>query len=776
RVQDLIFYALSKDETNIFMVGDVKQSIYSFRNAEPALFLEKQRSSNPVTDLVPLTAPSRVDLNKNFRSDKKILDFVNSVFEPLMTPENDGIDYSDGHAFVTESDAPPSESEVQIHLLLSGTGENSPLVKLSRMQAEAKYVADKIKSLLESATVFDKDTKKKRKAVPSDIAVLMRAPKVDSQCFENAFKEAGIPYINNNPSENYLDTSEVRSVLAYLQVINNPYDDVPLVTLMYSDFFGFSATELANIRIEAKHALFFDAVKKYAKKDNKTAEFLKKIEYLRSLSLTTDVYGIISAVYETSGILLRVSEKENSEAVKANLMLLLDYAEGFEADRYRGLFSFINYILKLSEKGDAIPAAKLKKTGGSVNILSVHGSKGLEYPIVFFVGAGTEMQRKGENVIQTDLSLGVGGCVRDSKLHREFESSARKLLIEKKREKGLEEAKRLLYVALTRPRDHLYITASMNASDFEKSMLSVYRTNGYPNRFDIDEKASFIKWMMYSLIRTEAGKTLCTAAGVPCDLCTDPSVADVMVTNVTEYEAEKQKGKQLKPTLEIDKEEAKALISRQYSHISDLSLPSKLSVSEIKGLRNNTPDSEPVFEKRAYFKKPSFITGGTGKDKGNATHHFLQFCDFDKITDMHSLLEEKQRLVEYEFITEKEAKLVEDEKVLRFLTSETMKKLSESDKCEKEKRFIFTLPANELMDTDSKSEIIVQGILDCLYVKDGKAIIVDYKTDTVSDAGILLSRYSAQLDMYEKAVKHIIGMDTYKKYIYSFCLEQFIEV
>ena len=725
RIQNLIFSALSKDDTNIFMVGDIKQSIYRFRGAQPQVFLEKQLMSVPVNEYAPLTVPSRVDLSRNFRSNERILGFVNSVFKPIMTGECGGIDYSDGHSLYPNPDAPKSKSDVEVHILVSANGRATN--KASKMEAEAKYVADKISKLLESGKVFDGENKTYRPVAPSDIAVLMRAPKRDGAIFEEAFINAKIPFVNNNPSENYLETAEVRSVLAYLQVINNPYEDIPLVTLMYSDFFSFAPQELAQIRANSKNALFYDAVKAYAEKDAKTASFVKTLDYLRTLSLTTDVYGLISAVYESSGILLKLSEKEKGDEMKANLMHLLDYAEGFERDRYRGLYAFINYILKLTENADSIPAARLKKTGGSVNIMSIHGSKGLEFPIVFFVCAGNDIQSKGVPDIMLDDELGVGGYIRDNQKHRNFSSFTRNLILSKDREQNQNEAMRLMYVAMTRPINSLYITGVMSENSLERAVNSVYMCSAKPKKYDVSSSPSYIKWMLYSLMKTKQAENLCTFCGVPCDLCTSDGFADVFVENVTDIETWQQPlpEKTVKSTLTADK--VKEFVSREYKYACDTLLPSKLSVSEIKGMRRAEEDVEQSFKKRSFFKKPSFLNRVSGTDRGNATHRFLQFCDFEKITDMNSLLAEKQRLVDFEFITEKEAEFVDCEKILRFLLSDTMKELGQFGKCFKEQRFLFTLPAKEITDTDSESEIIVQEYLTAFISKMAKRLYLIIK-------------------------------------------------
>ena len=773
KTQDLIFKALSKDGKNIFMVGDVKQSIYRFRNARPDIFLEKQKNSEIITENCTLTKPSRIDLSTNFRSHKNIIDFVNAVFDPLMTKQSGGIDYTDGHRLEVNTEAAEHNlSEAHIYFLASGVDDNSPVDSLSKTQAEAEFVASKIKDLIQNKTIFDTKTRKERKVKPSDIAILMRAPKTIGKPFEDALLNADIPYINNNPQGSYLESREIQAVLSFLQAIDNPYDDVPLVSLMYSDFYGFTPDMLGAIRGANKKVLFYDAVKEYAKTDSKTADFVKTLEHMRALCQTTDVYGIISAIYEKTGILLRLSLKSGSQEARANLNLLLEYAADFESTRYRGLFAFISYIVKLIEKKEknSVPAARLKKSGECVSILSIHRSKGLEYPIVFFVGTASNFKPSDSFEIMANEKYRVGGYVRDFENHRDFSSFTRNLIKKAERSEEINEYIRLLYVALTRPVSSVYITASMSVSNIEDAARCAFMAKGYPDKSDLMQKPTFIKWMLLSLINSKQAAKICAFAGVPTDLCIKETNFEIFLQNVTEQKAVKVEKQTESACLGIDKQTVKKLITRKYLYEQDTLLPAKLSVSEIKKINQDS------LSMKTSFKSPDFANLKSGIEKGNATHTFLQFCDFNKITDDESFEKEKERLQLSEFISKSDAELVSKQKVLSFIGSDIMQKLLKENECFKEERFLFTMKASELLDTDSDEQIIVQGIVDCLFVNDNKAVILDYKTDTVKDAKTLIDRYKSQLDMYAAATERIKGYEVLAKYIYSFCLEQFIQV
>lgn len=762
--QNLIFTALSKDSKNIFAVGDVKQSIYRFRGAQPDIFLKKQNESISVTDSSNVDKPMRVDLSCNFRSDIKILDFVNKVFDTLMTKSRGGIDYKDSHRLTQlapQNDDP--NAKVAINVIFSDDVRS----KLPSLQAEADSVAKKIKALVLSGECIT-DGGKPRPIRYDDIAILMRAPKSDGAIFEQALKANGVGCINNNPSENYLDTEEVTGVLAFLQVIDNPYNDIPLVTLMYSDFFGFSANELAKIRSNNRYSLFFDAVKAYAKTDVKTANFVKTVEYLRNLSMTTDVYGIISAVYEKSGILLRLSSVADGDSKKANLMMLLDYASKFESGRYRGLFAFINYIVKLIDRKDSIPAARLKKSDDCVSILSIHGSKGLEYPVVFLVGSAIPVNHIEREQTLLDSELGVGGYTRNKVRHVDFSSISRNLICEHQSKSELYEELRLLYVALTRAKKRLYITACAGVSSIERAVNGVRYCATEPSVIDFETSPSYFKWMLFSLKNTPFFKKLCDILSQPTPEVTEPDTFEYDISFYEADTAETENSIQVKP-FDIDLQKARSLIMRSYAFENSTFIPAKLSVSEIKGIKSET--------KPQSFKKPRFMQKGvTGTDRGNATHEFLQFCDFSKITNTATFEKERLRLGGQEFITPHQSELVDSQGIIDFITSDIMQRLVALNTCKKEDRFIFTLPASEVTDINSNEPVVIQGIIDCWFEKEGTAVIVDYKTDRVTDESELISRYKVQLDMYEKALLKIHSIPTSAKYIYSFCLKKFIKL
>lgn len=762
-VQELIFCALSRDEKNIFAVGDVKQSIYRFRGAEPSLFLGRQKQSSYPEGDGELLQKTKIDLFCNFRSHKTVLDFINGIFYMLMSGERD-IDYSEGHELIA-SDLYGESKAANVDMLLY-VASDKKMNSATRVEAEAIGVARKIKQLIGKEYIYDTGEKKERLIRASDIAVIMRAPKTNGMIYERALEREGLSCINNNPSEKYLDTQEVREALAFLQVINNPYDDIPLITVMYSDYFNFTTDELGKIRAGKKYSLFYDAVREYAKTDKKTEEFLRLLTELRTLSLSSSLYGLISTMYEKTAILTRILTKKNGAKKRANLLMLPDLASGFESGGYKSLFSFITYLIKLSEQDEKMPVSRIRDNPDCIKLMSIHKSKGLEFPVVFFVNTTAKISLSAETGVILSPPSDAGGKITDKVNHRFFDGLAYNIIADNEKRDSLNEYMRLLYVALTRAGSRLYITGSLKVDYALELIAECEMSGGAPSAFDIETNASFFKWALLPYIRTAGANRLRAFAGletVSGDKAFDTDVVEI-TPEQSDTETDQSQGDE--SNYRYSEDEIVRLITRN-AKISDI--PAKLSVSEIKNLGKS--------EKTATMKKPRFMSGGTtGADRGSATHKFLQFCNFLSVGTKEGFEKEKERLVDYEFITQSDADLVDKEGIIRFVNTDRMRSLISNYNMRKEERFMFSLPASEILDTDSNELVTLQGVLDCLFENGTEAVIVDYKTDRVSDENELIERYGIQLDMYARAIKINEGLETTEKLIYSFALEKFINV
>ena len=738
KVQDLIFRALSKSEQNIFMVGDIKQSIYRFRRAMPEIFIQKSTAAKK-------GKLYSVNLSDNFRSDGAVISFINSLFEKLMTSSFGEVEYDQSQKMIAANNANSKDDAVLFELVAyddsNEDDENAP----TKIEAEAKYVALRIKQMVDSGQmIYDTAAGRMRRLEYGDFAILTRNAKGVAEHFEKELKALNIGVVNNNPSEKYLDTAEVKSVLAYLESINNPYDDLSLITLMHSRFFGFDAKSLAKIRIAAGKSPFYDGVKALSQTDKKCREFVKQLDNMRTYSLTMSVYEIISRIYEQSGILISLSALPDGALMCANLELLADLARDFESEAYRGLFSFIQYINELIKKDAIIPGAKLNHGKSQVQILSIHKSKGLEFEVCFVVNANKSIRFDDNGPVILHTDYGASAQIRDYEKYEVYDPINRSIMIALDRQKTLSEELRILYVALTRAKSKLIITAA--AGQKEQEVLLNAEGLAY------NKSPSFARWIAASGVIKPA---LCSFKGI----------------------SQTALDERLKQSHTIDFEKAKKLLDYVYPYNAVIGVPAKLSVSEIKGMRESEPDSDKLFEKQPQFKKPRFLDNriSSGREAGDALHKFLQFANFEKLETLEGIKDELVRLVKDSFLLSKQAELVDTAAVLKFAQSDIFKRLIASGNYQKEKRFLFNIAADKLFKGAENENILVQGVLDCFFLEKDGAVILDYKTDHLKSESEFIDRYALQLKLYKQA----LGQQNIKVkqlYIYSFYLGKTLAV
>ncbi len=775
RKQDLIFRALSKDESNMFMVGDVKQSIYRFRAACPELFLEKKRHAAPAEER-EITRPSYLYLNQNFRSHPDILRFANQIFRVAMSSRLGQIEYDETEQLNTGGlYVPESQGRVELTVMMEQEDSSDEFAELTGMEQQADYVADKIRSLL-GTSFYDVKKKAFRPLKYGDMAVLCRVAKNTAVHFENALQRRGIHCINNNQDQQFLDLWEIKMLRAYLQVISNPYRDIPLVTLLYSDFYCFTAKELAQIRAADRHAPFYDALQKRAGENEACARFLEDVDALRRAAVGKRSDEVLQMIFARTHILDRIASYPDGGARVANMQMLLRYAVDYEKESYKGLFSFLNYLDKLSALGQILPGARSGDDAEEcVQVLSVHKSKGLEYPVCFLVGLDKGIRDKDSDVLISNNELGFAVKMRDDDSFTEYPSLPYLMLKEANHRDALSEEMRILYVALTRPKTHLYLVCAEERAKLKKMLEQVVTYHGtQPSEF-LSTSPSTLKWLLFALRDQQGMQSLYdeleidyTAAKRDCDfgvsLC-----------------AELADGPQRKggaSSAAFDPEEAMRLALAQYPFAAQTKLPIKLSVSEVKGMREQDPEAMLLIPESFGRRQPSFLSGKTmGNVVGNAVHKFMQFADFGTLARPDGVATEKKRLLEQGFLTEKELDMVEEAPVLRFVAQPLFQQMISADSLEKEKRFFFTLAANRIFNgCEDDSPVLLQGVLDCCFEKDGQTVIVDYKTDRLKEASQFAERYGLQLRLYRYGLRKLTGKKADKLYIYSFHLDEVIEI
>ena len=773
---------------NLFMVGDVKQSIYRFRLAEPMLFLGKYSRFSQTADETGL----RIDLNANFRSRKEILDGTNYIFSQIMGERVGEIDYDEAAAL--KAKAPFSEQDMPIELALihEPETEEESEDELEKSQWEARYIAGKIRELMEDGTmVYDPWKKEKRKLEYSDIVVLMRSM-TWSNDFADEFKMAGIP-LYAELSGGYFDALEVMIMMNTLRVIDNPYQDVPLVSVLRAPFIGLKENELAEIRLAAPQSSFYEAVKTFIRAgtgiDRKTAEklqrFMLQLEDWRNLARRGSLAELIWQVYLDTNYYEMAGAMSNGKQRQANLRALHDRALEYEKTSFRGLFRFLRFIDRMRERGDDLGTAKsLSEKENVVRLMTVHKSKGLEFPVVFFAGAGrsfNEMDFRKSYLFDQDYGLAVKAVNPDTRI--EYTSLPFLAVKEMKQLQMKAEEMRVLYVAMTRAKERLFITASIKdpdklfdkwktastevqLPDFVRSRAKGYldwigpAVSRHPDAIDtINQNGIFLPHHSHFHIEIIESQTLLP---VPVDL-----------------EQLLDKNEEMKDFTE----EVKMRFDYRYPHQQAVEKRSKQSVSEMKRLqmlqRLDEPESfiqSAVASQRTLHNRPDFMQEKrlSAADRGTAVHAVMQHLPLDRKLDASEIQERIDTLVGMEILSSDEGKAVKVTEIEAFYISETAERLLRSKNIKREVPFTY---AKEDGDGDHQ---IIQGIVDCLFEEEDGWVLLDYKTDRVSQItdiqAEMAARYEVQLSVYQEAVEEILRVPIKERLLYLFAANKEVNI
>ena len=771
-LQDAIFKAIARED-NRFMVGDIKQSIYAFRGATPELFLQVRAA------LSEENAGGRVIyLSQNFRSDPPILAFANTVFETLFPAVCPKIPYQERDRLIPR-DFPKEQTFLQscpeIALFSAekeGGGEEAE--ESERADREASYVASKIAQLLQSGTLVSGE-----RIRPRDIAVLLRSDKSASAAYEKALLSHGVACYNQ-AAGNFFENSEILLLLSLLHTINNPYEEIYLCAVLKSPLFDFSLDELIYIRKGAEQIPFLAALERFTEETGfqKGKNFLEKLaQYCsKAISLAADELiwflfcdtGLLSMVYEKDTEPLPGETVPDPEQMRANLLLFYEYARRFEAKQFHGLAVFLRYITAMIEEKQRMPKAVLSSENADVvRILSMHQSKGLEYPVCFLCGMGKQF-----NTEDTKPSLiyarefGFGMKLRDESGYFTYSTPLREAVAQRILQSLREEEARILYVALTRAREQLYLTATVK----DAQALTPLPQQQCARALQKDN--TMIGWIVHALPQ---------AQGQLYTLLCDPEPAAA--------QPRKKEKAEEKPLLYYKKEIEKRL-SFVYPYRAQTHLPAKLAASELyPGIIEEETDAlvlshaEPVTEQKPKFMQSA--AEATGTQRGTATHVFLQFCEFASLRD-NGFDAERERLLQNGFLTPEDAALIHRDWVQSFANSALFSQILASKAVFREKRFHVMLPLCALTAENraQQGEVLVQGVVDCFFeAEDGTITVVDYKTDRILSGETrqafcerMLARYASQLSYYRLACARMTGKRVSAVLLYAFALADTIEI
>ena len=792
-VQEYILTAVSR-QNNIFMVGDVKQSIYKFRQARPDLFLNKYKTYQLKKDKKE-NDNLKIQLFKNFRSRKEILDFANIIFTNIMSEElgelnyteeeylNLGANYADTNQDLrTEIDILNIEDEQE-----SETEENNEDEEIERVEdieLEAKFVAKKIKQLIEDKfTIYDAKKEEKRNIQYRDIVVLLRSTKEAAPIFEKEILNLDIPVFSDSSSE-YLESIEIQTIMSLLKIIDNPMQEIPLVATMRSMIGGFTDNELVQIRLSDKYDNFYNTILK-AKKDvdanlrNKIETFLDNLEMWRKEQEYLSLDEFIWKIYNDTGYYHYVGLMTNGELRQANLKMLFERAKQFESISFKGLFNFVRYIDKIKTSSKDMDSAKtIGENDDVVRIMSIHKSKGLEFPVVFLAGTGKQFNMQDlNNKILLHPEIGIGVKYIDYDMQIEYDTLSKQAIRNQMLIETLSEEMRVLYVALTRAKEKLIITGySKKNKEKQKEIEELKSRYQTLNHILLKKYTSYLDWIR-----------------LVCEFNNIEELATIHLYNKNEIMEKMQKQEETenlsdKITEKISKmdnnqeQERKIiqLLEYQYPYTISTTIPNKISVTEIKKMQANDLNNENE-ELQVELPIPKFIQSDkeikiTNAEKGTLIHLCMQKLDISKkgysYEDIKELI---QKLVAQKTITPKEAEAIHINKIYQFTKSKIWNEMINAKEVQREKPFYITIPAKEIYHEDVQENLLVQGIIDLYYItQKDELILVDFKTDYVEngDEQKLVEKYKTQLEMYKKALEISKDKKVDKMYIYSTFLER----
>lgn len=826
-VQEAILTSISKGN-NIFMVGDVKQSIYKFRQARPELFLQKYDEYKNKEEKAQ-EDNLKIQLFRNFRSRQNILNITNLVFESIMSKELGDINYNENEYLNYGANYPEPEeiknyagiAELDIIDLkedesitaFEGEEDEEEQEKVEDDVLEAKFVANKIQELLNSDyMVFDKK-QGYRKIRPKDIVILLRATSNLSPIYEKELSDLELPVFSDT-SGTYLDTVEIQTILSVLKIIDNPLQDIPLVVVLRSSICNFTDNDLITIRLTDRNCNFYEALIKTriicdGDLKDKIESFLEKLEKWKSISQYMPLDEFIWQIYLDTGYYQYVGLLPNGAMRQANLKTLFEKAKQYEKASFKGLFNFIQFIDKLKKQNGDLASAKLiGENEDVIRIMSIHKSKGLEFPVVFLCNSHKKfnMQDLNDNIL-LHQDIGFGPTIMDATRKIKYSSIAKDAIKLKMKQETLSEEQRILYVALTRAKEKLYITG--RSKDFTKyvqdknKVLEMYESENIKLDAKLMKKAnSYLDWIMYVYLFNQ-GRTIILKGE-------SYKLSDIITLNVSnkkdllktlakeevveQIDLKEKIGQILKNKSDEENKKSeqalKELLEWKYDYIVDTTLPTKSSVTKIKQEKIKLEEilkgieSEEVEYKKSYT--PKFMQEDkkiSNAEKGTLVHLCIQRLDERKDYELKDIQNMILNLVEKEIITKNEADAIDVNLIYQYTKSQLFEELRQAKEVHKEQPFYINIPAKDVVSEaeNSKKNILVQGIIDLYYIdKNDNLVLIDFKTDYISNEPNakekILEKYKVQLEIYKTALEQALGRKVNKTAICLVKDEYYLEI
>lgn len=763
-LQDAIFAQISKD--NIFMVGDLKQSIYRFRGGDPYIFKAKAKEYSKAEQ-----SGTRVDLSKNFRSRSEVLDSVNDIFDAVMSDTVGDVEYSGNERLdcgMNNSSEDFYRSELHIIETLK-TDENED----SSEYIEAEYIAKKIKEL-RGQEFYDTKADIRRPLKYSDFTILLRGLKNSVKIYSDVFEKHGIPLFAE--VNDYFENSEIKAMTALISVIDNAHQDVPLVTAMRSAIFNFTDSELAYIKINYGRGkkYFYESVAECAKSDahlsNRCKTVINSIKRWRNYIKKKSVAELIRAIYEETGF-YDCASSAGGETAQSNLNLLYERAKQYEKSGFKGLFSFTKYIENLKERNNEMAGARAIRHD-AVGLMTIHKSKGLEFPVVFLGGLGKRSLPKGMDgdsrvVLHKDFGMGLMFPDEENEF---YGITPYKILIDlQNKREDISEKMRLLYVALTRPQYKLIAVGTFNFANEESLMTQKEKWNSVINNGKMDSslvmsssrygdwlippamKSS--KWEVIEIRTAYDGEEIADTSTENEVIIDDPGALNDVVYRLLDY---------------------------KYPYAESTVIPSRTTATEMKELRREK-------EKKAYIgsvSKPMFLSDRRDAAKrGTAYHNSVAYINLEALRQnlsTETIVSELKRLgdeghIDIKYVDEKMVN-----SILELFQSACGQRLLKAKEVYREKNFQTLMDSSEYNSSVKNSEkMILQGVIDCFFIEDdGQAVLVDYKTDKIKngDTSEVVENYTLQLELYSKAIEQVAEVRVKERYLYLFDINKAVKI
>ncbi len=792
-----------KRENNLFMVGDVKQSIYRFRLADPTLFIGKYYSFG----IEEGALNRRIDLGMNFRSRAEIISATNYIFKQIMSQQLGEIDY-DERAYLYQGCQMEEAEDASIEVLLIEKDQDlleldEEAEDLSEIEVEARFAARRIQELL-GQPIYDPRQQTVRPIEYRDIVILMRSTLRRAPGYLEVLAELGIPAyadVNNG----YFEALEVEMFLNLLRIIDNKRQDIPLLSVMRSPMGRFGVEDLISIRMDSQVSTFYQAVEEYIKGHDdglqiRLAEFLSRLDHWKDQSRYLPLDEFIWKVMVETGYYYYVGAMPGGVQRQANLRILFERARQFQGTTLKGLFNFIKFTDKLkTSNGDMGMARVLGESDNVVRIMSIHKSKGLEFPVTILAGMGKQFNFSDTNAnVLFHKDLGIGARYVDPEARISSETIARMAMKSRIKVENLSEEMRILYVACTRPINKLILLASLKnipglAQKWSKSI----------GTFSLSKARTSLDWIGPVLIRHPDGENLRDLADLGSDweeILADDSQWKIEILSPSLLVQEERETRadlyaireKLHNFCQAESSPVRDLITRRldwhYSHQEAEKIPSKLSVSGIKKLAASNwqgiiPEAPSLLAGPEFIMREEEKAGTqalTGAERGTVMHFVMQHLDISRINTSEEIEAQLQEMVFHELLHEEEINSVQISKIKRFFLSELGQRMLQSPSIYREVPFNLVYKANEVlegMDT-CEEELLIQGVIDLYFQEGDELVLVDYKTDYISPQNRerLIQQYSIQIQLYQTALERILGQKVKESCLYLFHTEEMVRI